>query len=729
MLCKMVFRNSVLAAIVLICACFLFVFPAAAEPGPETEVPLEEAIGIARAVFSIPPEFEQFNSDYSRSDEEGAVWSLRWSGETPPGGYVEVNVSAENGEVLGFSFYKGTIPGTTYSGLPKYSREEALEMAKEWARKLQPERFAQTRLAPESGEYVPVRVLGTRDYPVTYDFRFQRLCEGIPVVDNGITIAVNGDTGELQRFNMTWKRDLKLPSAAGRVGIDQVRRVFNEDGMELVYVYTGSRERDTGERPYLVYAVRDGRFVVDALTGKVIDPDEGLYLLEADGLGGAGEARDQAMMKLTPAEAEVVEETRGLLSADAARRAAEAAYRLPGDAELKRSSLRQNWTVPGGRVWDFYYASEKEQSEVNLAVEARTGDLLRLSLYRTRDWQETPIVRFSEEQARQKAEAFMRKLKPEKAKDVILRSSRPELVWVAERDEPLPRAYSFNYVRLVNDIPYLDNGFSITVDSQTGEIINYTLNWWDTTFPQPEGILDKGTVCADYLEGNPLTLEYARVYSRWGHTKAPDYKLIYRLSDRADRMVDARSGQLLDREGNPVTERPKGFTDISGHPAEQDILLLLEAGIISGYGDRFRPDSPITNAELIAMLVEAHGDSRYYPPIPLKDGAPWYEQALERAVAMGIIESKDQYDPAAATSRLQAARMLVNAEGYGPLARLGSLFRLDAADAGLVPVSDRGYAASAVGLGLLPLKNGRFVPSDGLTRGEAAQILVRSLKG
>lgn len=720
--------RGVVVLVAVVCACFLAAAPAGADPGPEAEVSLEEAIGIAKGIFPVPAEFAQFNSDYARSGEQGAVWNLRWSNENPPGGSQNVTVSAEDGAVLGFSFYRGVTPGTTYRGLPPYSREQALEMARDWAQKLQPERFAQTRLAPEPADYIPLTEIGSRNCPVTHSFRFERLHDGIPVAGEGIMVQINGDSGELLIFSLDWQRDLALPAAAGRISAEKARQIFNADGLELIYVYTGSRERDTGERPYPVYAVRDGRFVVDALTGKPIGPDDDLFSTMDGGMGGA--PRDEAAKELSPQEAARVEETKGLLSAEAARRAAAAAYRLPGDAVPGHTSLRPNWDVPGGKVWEFGYTSEKAKAEMNLQVDAKTGALLGLRIYEQRepqDYYKAPTVNFSEDGAREKALAFMRALEPQKAREVTLRGTRKEIGPWAEKGAPLPQAYNFTYARVANNISYPDNGFTVTVNSTTGEVTGYALNWWEVAMPPLQGVLDKGGVGADYLKGNPLTLEYARVYPRYGGERKPRYQLIYRLQDRADRMVDARSGQLLDNSGKPVTERAKGFSDIAGHPSEPEIMLLLRAGIIAGDKDQFRPDSPITNAELIAMLVNAYGDRHYYPPAPVKEGAPWYAPSLERAVAMGIIDRKDQYDPAASTSRLQAARMLVNAAGYGPLAKLGALFRLEAADAARVPAGDRGYAAAAAGLDLVPLQNGRFEPDAGLTRGEIAWTLVQML--
>ncbi|MBV1728551.1 MAG: DUF4901 domain-containing protein [Candidatus Desulforudis sp.] len=748
---KRLSRYSVLIPALLF-ACLMFVLPASAlerdvqakavllpasgaQSDAQAKVSLEQAIRIAKGVFTIPAEYMQFSSDYMASAEE-AVWNLRWFAEGSPGGSFHVTVSAVNGEVINVSYHKGYVPGKKYSGFPKYSREDAQVIAEKAAAKLQAERYAQSRLMPEpvyDRPYLPSP--GTRDYPVTYQFRFQRLSAGIPVTENVIHVEVNGETGEVQHFNVWWDVKAKLPSAAGHIDQNRARQIFNQDGLELAYVFSGARDRDDGSRPYLAYRLRDGGFLLDAITGILIDPDGEFYFAGDLGSGGMGGSEAQKLIssRLSPEESATVEETKGLLTAEAARRAAEAAYTPPSGVSLNRSHLSPNWNAPGNKVWELGYGSEEQQTSVSMTVDARTGEFLHFSAYEGSkiDYFQTPAVKFSEAQARTIAEALMRQLHPEKAKQVTFKNTRRELGPWAEQGEPLPRAYSFSYARLINGIPYPDNGFYIVVDSTTGEVSSYALKWWDTEFPAAEGIIGKDRANTAFLAKTPLKLEYSKVYSRWGRTqKENEYRLVYRPDGRTDLLVDARTGKVTDQQGNAVPDQgPKTFTDIAGHPAEQDILLLANAGNVGGNEGRFRPNERITNAELLTMLAVAHSDSHRHPMFEVKEGAPWYESFLDRAVAMGIIESKDQVKPNASTTRLEATRFLVNAKGFGPLAKKAALFRLEVADAGSVPATDRGYVASAVGLGMLTLDKGKFRPGDTLTRGEAAQILVRSLKG
>lgn len=77
-----------------------------------------------------------------------------------------------------------------------------------------------------------------------------------------------------------------------------------------------------------------------------------------------------------------------------------------------------------------------------------------------------------------------------------------------------------------------------------------------------------------------------------------------------------------------------GFTDISGHWAEETIDKWKERGVITGYPDgTFKPDNPVTRAELAKIITLAFDlqetGSLEYDDI---DSSAWYYQYLEYAV-------------------------------------------------------------------------------------------------
>jgi len=706
----------------------------AAEPAPavaaaaagQHKVALEQAIRIAKDAYPDVGRFDDFNSDYNEYEGRG-VWELRWSKEGATGGSCNITVSADTGEIIRLNIWQNS-PAGRYSGMPAYTKAQAQAIAEKAARTLLPEKFAQCKLVQSPGEEPIIFSLKDRTYPVIYSFTFARTVHGIPVSGNEIRVGVNAENGQMQHFNLIWEDKLDLPDPSGRITPDRAAAVFSGQGLELAYTYFGPRDRDTGERPRLVYQVKDGNFILDALTGKVVDPYEGRYYLDIGGNGAGGaepEYLRASRVPLSEAEQAAVEKLGRLLTAEQAQAKAEAAYPLPEGMQLTTRNLMANWDAPGAKAWSFSYSDKEKKRTISIQVDAATGELLSFSTYEEldpEDYLKKPEVKVSEAQARRIAEAFIKKQQPERAGQVTFRRCNKETgPWSRPGDES-PRAYVLQYARLVNGVVYPGNGFSVTVNSTTGEITTYNMSWWDTSFPAPAGLIDKTKAAALYLEKHPLLLEYVRVYEPY--SAKPDkvkYALVYHLTGWPMGVLDAKTGTELDREGKPVVRQAE-FTDIAGHPAARDIQLLADQGIIPADGGRFRPNDRITSGELLAWLVAA-ANRDGYRPLAEED-----EQLTERARALGIIAPGEVIKAGAPLTRLQAARWLANSQGFGPLARHGEIFNLGTADAAAVGKADRGYVAAALALGYMtPLEGGRFVPEGTVARGEAASMLVRAL--
>jgi len=71
----------------------------------------------------------------------------------------------------------------------------------------------------------------------------------------------------------------------------------------------------------------------------------------------------------------------------------------------------------------------------------------------------------------------------------------------------------------------------------------------------------------------------------------------------------AMLAQDLSLDTSNAEKDPPSFPDIDGHWSEKYIEALIDAGIIdpADYPDGFRPDDPITRAEILKMLVRAEG--------------------------------------------------------------------------------------------------------------------------
>ncbi|MBC7340667.1 MAG: S-layer homology domain-containing protein [Firmicutes bacterium] len=177
----------------------------------------------------------------------------------------------------------------------------------------------------------------------------------------------------------------------------------------------------------------------------------------------------------------------------------------------------------------------------------------------------------------------------------------------------------------------------------------------------------------------------------------------------------------------------EGPADLRGHWSEGPATALFLAGVLHGYpeGD-FRPERPVSRAELFKMLVVATGlepqraDRATFADVPV---GHWAHPYVERAVSAGILVPSD-YGPRLGgdgyITRREVAVALVRARGLeGDAKRLrGS--RLPYTDTDSQPDWARGYLAVAHREGLMvgdPV--GTFRPASPLKRGEAAAVVAR----
>jgi len=182
------------------------------------------------------------------------------------------------------------------------------------------------------------------------------------------------------------------------------------------------------------------------------------------------------------------------------------------------------------------------------------------------------------------------------------------------------------------------------------------------------------------------------------------------------------------------------FEDVVYHWAGGAVAALQIAGIAEGYEDgTFRPESKVSRAEFVKMLVEAM--HLPYDPTsvqPFKDVAGhWADSYVRRAVASGVIRASDYGDyfmPDEVLPREEMAALLVAASSiylaahpevqYEVVAPAPTFTDLDACE--------ERFAASiqeSVRLGLLKgFTDGTFRPKSGLTRGEAATVITRLLR-
>ncbi len=171
--------------------------------------------------------------------------------------------------------------------------------------------------------------------------------------------------------------------------------------------------------------------------------------------------------------------------------------------------------------------------------------------------------------------------------------------------------------------------------------------------------------------------------------------------------------------------------DIDGHWSEIYVRRLHDLCIVEGYADgKFRPDQPITRAEMLKMGLLGGGiapnpgcyDNDCGSPFNDLDQwqGPWVRSAYDRGIVQGY--SADRFAPNQNITRAEAVKVVLSTYNIAPLNVTESFFKD-------VNGWELGWVEKARVIGLVQgIGNGNFDPNRPITRAEAAKIIVKMIE-
>jgi len=680
----------------------------ATEESPERS--METALVAVKSLIDVDDDvYTDFNYSSSFTNyetREGLVWSFHWSDERNSSIYAQ---ATGDGTLLSFNKY--TYNEQTF-GFAEINKTAAIAAADKFIRDANPRTHTYYK-APVSVH----TTLHSRQYSLEYIAEVN----GYSFETARISLQVDKYTGEVTSYdtrNVNPER-FRFESATGLINQSAAVTAYADKiGLTLEYKgYFNYEESSVSVFPVYLFNSHQDRFI-SAKTGEIV---EYVYDLGSDGGRGMNTGSADNMFSvapqaeadegsgranITPAERAAIDQIAGFLTSEQAlQKLLEAMELATLDVTtfndqyigLNRSYYEKDRYYYNVSMYKYidYDAPDDDIRYISGQIDAATGRVLSFSF----QYHGTPnadSAAMTETQANAAVETFLRRMAPtEMAKAAVDSIQGPSTSSYGYRSN----SFYYSYYRHENDVPFRDNGISVTLNAHTRKITSYSLNWYDNlTFPSVSNVMTPQRALAAFVDQNGAKIGYIT-------TGEGNAALVYDLKSRE--YIDPFTGRALDYTGKhwvDDTETP-AYGDVAGHWSARYVNKLLDNGVYL-WGGRFEPDRVMTELEFLQyiMLIEPSYVARMEP------------QDFFGQRGVNVEASADKQ-----LTRQEAVRIIVEYLGYGKLAEQSQWFVYPFRDS--VANEYKGYITICYMLGIIGGSDGNFNASRNVTRAEAATIL------
>lgn len=293
-----------------------------------------------------------------------------------------------------------------------------------------------------------------------------------------------------------------------------------------------------------------------------------------------------------------------------------------------------------------------------------------------------------------------------------------------------------NGILIINQRDLLESGYRFALKQNTNSETHMTIkNFLNKTFITDEFVLNEIKTSPS---SNILNIENTAIDHKLlvGATTISSSKTTEKLATDDDLTVKAEvsSEELNIPEPSPEPLPGVSFSDIKSPLLREAVDYLTQRGIISGYPDgTFQPDRVINRAEALKIIFAAQGISAdrpaIIPPFPDVSTTEWFAVYVEEAKARNLIKgyADGKYRPNQEVNKAEFIKIAMAAQSSYETSTDYSAALKQFADLDenewYMP-----YVNFAVAHGFLD-NTQKLSPTKGMTRGEAAMMIYRILKG
>jgi hypothetical protein len=659
-------------------------------------------------------------------------WSFHWVKKGKTEGMIEVSCSvsvhADTGELTAYSFYEQNPNLPSYKA--KISWSEAQKQAERFLAQYAPAKGTETRLYMRDVP-PPKTPLGNNAF---YNFRFVRTVDGVLFPENSVDIVVNA-AGHVTNYSLNWNDQIAFEKPKQAITKEQAEAIFRKAAKaQLSYFIPWQRQGQENEQPYLGYR----------------NPFD--YFLDA----ASGEPLSTSLVPLSQTQEPVRVSSKKLpplhsgkpLSEAEALNLAQKLFDLSG-YQLRGTNYHEKDYRGNRNIWNLEFEAKglERPGYLFISLDAQSGDV-----YTFNKEKGYPLANESGGKKREtgewqgKAIEAVHKWTPSLADQLYLLDPR--------RKEPYQPEYprqTFQFQRFIDGVATATGTAHVTFDAATGELLSYNVDFGKENYPSevPKHRSQEEAIQAWIKEAQvepvyvlpPIHPEEAVRFKRGEIAKLPQRtaKLVYRASVTPYEhpyFYDALTGEWRSQEnGKPIALHRPAPADVTGHPAEKELMLMYEYDALSLIDGNIMPARPITRGEMIDMLMISLHHGRFYPQYSLERKASFadvaqgsrYFAAVEAAVDRGLLDrTSSSLKPDEPITREELADMLVRALGYRKLAEYSGMFQTKLTDIG--DSKQRGAIIIVTTLGIMEAEGTEFQPKEKVSRSDAAVAFTRFLE-
>lgn len=246
------------------------------------------------------------------------------------------------------------------------------------------------------------------------------------------------------------------------------------------------------------------------------------------------------------------------------------------------SIVKDNFTIPQDytkfssglnmynqiQTWSFNWTPPDQQSgSFSAQVDVNTGEILNMNIWKNNP-QNGPTVQIPSipaSEAKDIAAKLVENLASSKLADLQLMPMDDTIIPLSTYG---PGSYTVHWQRLVNNIPFTNDGITVQVNSSDGEIMSYSLNWTSSTqFPDAKNVISASNAEESFLNAPMFELQYYTplVMRPLASGEKQAIKLVYQMnSSYPGGAIDALTGKPIEVNYGDYYGYGKGLTSGMG---------------------------------------------------------------------------------------------------------------------------------------------------------------------